>query len=66
MQGWSPDFVSQLTESAVEEGLVDEIVPVSGADSMRLCNELACREGIFVGVSGGATLAAAASAATVR
>src|SRR5215470_10710417 len=29
MQGWAPDFISQLTESAVRERLVDEIVPVS-------------------------------------
>ena len=63
MQGWSPDFVSHLTEAAVDEGLVDEIMPVSGADAMRLCNELASREGIFVGVSGGATLAAALAVA---
>ena len=59
MQGWSPDFISPLTESAIDEKLVDEIVPVSGADAMRLCSELARKEGIFVGVSGGATLAAA-------
>jgi cysteine synthase A len=59
MQGWSPDFVSKLTEDAVGEGLVDEIVPVAGADALRLSRELARREGIFVGTSSGATLAAA-------
>ncbi|HEY5658499.1 MAG TPA: cysteine synthase A [Myxococcota bacterium] len=59
MQGWSPDFVSKLTEDAVTEGLVDEVVPVSGDDAMRLSRELARREGIFVGTSSGATLAAA-------
>ncbi len=59
MQGWSPDFVSRLTETAVGEGLVDEIVPVGGAEAMRLARELARREGIFVGTSAGATLAAA-------
>ncbi|MEX2124594.1 MAG: cysteine synthase A [Woeseia sp.] len=59
MQGWSPDFISALTEEAVTEGLVDEIVPVAGDDALRLSRELARREGIFVGTSSGATLAAA-------
>jgi len=59
MQGWSPDFVSSLTEKAVAEGLVDEIVPVQGNEALRLARELATKEGIFVGTSSGATLAAA-------
>jgi cysteine synthase A len=59
MQGWSPDFISTLTEQAVTEGMVDEIMPVAGDDAMRLSRELARQEGIFVGTSSGATLAAA-------
>ena len=59
MQGWSPDFISSLTEKATAEGLVDEIVPVNGNDAMRIARELATQEGIFVGTSSGATLAAA-------
>ncbi|HVS77297.1 MAG TPA: cysteine synthase A, partial [Steroidobacteraceae bacterium] len=59
MQGWSPDFISRLTEEALAAGLVDEVVPVAGAEAMRLARELACREGIFAGTSSGATLAAA-------
>jgi cysteine synthase A len=59
MQGWSPDFISKLTEDAVRAGLVDEIVPVAGVEALRLARELARREGIFVGTSSGATLAAA-------
>jgi cysteine synthase A len=59
MQGWSPDFISRLTEDAVAHGLVDEIVPVSGDEALRLSRELARREGIFAGTSSGATLAAA-------
>jgi len=59
MQGWSPDFISQLTQQAVDRGLIDEIVPVSGDEAMHLCKELARREGIFAGTSSGATLAAA-------
>jgi cysteine synthase A len=55
----SPDFISKLTGDAVAAGHVDGIVPVSGADSIRLARELARREGVFVGISSGATLAAA-------
>ena len=59
MQGWSPDFVSRLTESARSEGLIDEIVPVDGNEALRLSRALATQEGIFAGTSSGATLAAA-------
>ena len=59
MQGWSPDFIPKLTEDAVRDEYIDEIVPVAGADAMRLSRELAQKEGIFVGISGGATLAGA-------
>ena len=63
MQGWATDFISRLTEDAVVDGLIDEIVPVAGADAVNLARELARREGIFVGTSSGATLAAALTVA---
>jgi cysteine synthase A len=59
MQGWAPDFISRLTEDALGAGYVDEIVPVAGNDALRMARELARQEGIFVGTSSGATLAAA-------
>ncbi|HEY8507209.1 MAG TPA: cysteine synthase A [Steroidobacteraceae bacterium] len=59
MQGWAPDFISKLTEDAVGARLIDEIVPVNGSEALRLARELARKEGIFVGTSSGATLAAA-------
>jgi cysteine synthase A len=59
VQGWSPDFIPKLTADAVAMQVIDRIVPVSGADAMRLSQDLARREGIFVGISGGATLAGA-------
>jgi len=59
MQGWSPDFIPKLTEDAVAMQLIDRIVPINGADATRLARELAQREGIFVGISAGATLAGA-------
>jgi cysteine synthase A len=57
MQGWSPDFIPKLTEDAAANEMIDEVVPVSGAEAMRLSKALAAEEGIFVGVSAGATLA---------
>jgi cysteine synthase A len=59
MQGWSPDFVAKLTEDAVRDGLVDEVLPVNGAEALRLSRALAREEGIFVGISSGATFAGA-------
>ena len=59
MQGWSPDFIPKLVEDAVNARAYDRIVTVRGADALRLARELARREGIFVGTSSGATLAAA-------
>ena len=59
MQGWSPDFIPKLTEDAFTLQLVDRVLPINGADAMRLSRELAQREGIFCGVSAGATLAGA-------
>ena len=41
MQGWSPDFIPKLTEDAVGHEFIDEIMPVAGADAMRLSRELA-------------------------
>ncbi|RNF82082.1 cysteine synthase A [Lysobacter psychrotolerans] len=59
MQGWSPDFIPKLTEDAVAANLVDRILAINGSDAVRLARELAQREGIFVGISSGATLAGA-------
>ena len=59
IQGLAPDFVARLTEDAVESGLIDQVVPVSDAEALRCAQRLACEEGIFCGISSGATLAAA-------
>ena len=62
MQGWSPDFIPKLTEDALP--FVDRVLGINGADAMRLARELAQREGIFCGISGGATVAGALQLAT--
>ncbi len=59
MQGWTPDFISKLTDDAIEAGWVDHVIPVDGQRSLQLSQQLAREEGIFVGISAGATLAGA-------
>ena len=59
MQGWSPDFIPKLAEDVVDGKLIDEIIPIAGDDALRLSKSLARDEGIFVGISAGATLAGA-------
>jgi cysteine synthase A len=63
MQGWGPDFIPKLTEDAVAGKLFDEILPIAGDDALRLSKALARVEGIFVGISAGATLAGALAVA---
>ena len=59
MQGWSPDFIPKLTGDVVEMGVIDRILTISGADAMRCSKDLAQKEGIFVGITAGATFAGA-------
>jgi cysteine synthase len=59
MQGWSPDFVPRLAADAMEAGLIDEIRPVAGAAALGCARQLAQREGILCGITGGATFATA-------
>jgi cysteine synthase A len=59
MQGWAPDFIPKLTDDALKAAHVDEVVGVSGNEALRLARALATEEGIFAGISGGATLAGA-------
>ena len=57
MQGWSPDFIPKLAEDAARN--IDAFQPVAGVDALRAARDLASKEGIFCGISGGATFAAA-------
>ena len=63
MQGWSPDFIPKLAEDVVAAELIDDILPIAGDDALKLSRSLARDEGIFVGVSAGATLAGALAVA---
>ena len=59
MQGWTPDFIPKLTGDAVDAGLMDQGLPIAGPEAIRLSQELASKEGIFVGITSGATFAGA-------
>ena len=59
MQGWSPDFISDIANQSLQGGLIDQMQPVAGADALAMAKALARREGILCGITGGATFAAA-------
>ena len=59
MQGWSPDFISDLANQSLEKGYIDGLQPVAGTDALAMSKALACKEGIFCGITSGATFAAA-------
>jgi cysteine synthase len=55
IQGWTPDFVPAV----LNRNVPDRIVPVTDAEAIETSRALAKSEGIFVGISSGATFAAA-------
>ncbi len=59
MQGWSPDFIPKIAGEAVDMKAIDRVLTISGPDAMKCSRELAQKEGIFVGITAGATLAGA-------
>ena len=55
VQGWTPDFIPEVLNREV----ADQIVGVADEDAIATARRLAAEEGIFVGISSGATVAAA-------
>ena len=55
IQGWTPDFVPAVLNRAV----VDRLLTVTDAEAIESARDLAKSEGIFCGISSGATFAAA-------
>jgi cysteine synthase A len=55
IQGWTPDFIPDV----LNRDIYDELIPVTDERAIELSKRLAAEEGIFVGISSGATLAAA-------
>lgn len=61
IQGWTPMFIPKIVEDGLQ--LADKVELIDGAEGMSTALELAKQEGIFTGVSGGATAAVALSVA---
>src|SRR5277367_6143408 len=59
MQGWSPDFIPKLTGDAVDMKVIHKIVRIPGPEALKCSRDLAQKEGIFVGITSGATFAGA-------
>ena len=57
IQGWTPDFIPLVLQEAVDQHYYDDLLPVTGPDGIKCARDLAAKEGIFTGVSGGATFA---------
>ncbi|MDL5366743.1 cysteine synthase A [Xanthomonas sp. NCPPB 2654] len=55
IQGWTPDFVPEVLNREV----YDEVLSVEDSDAIAVSRRLAAEEGIFTGISGGATVATA-------
>lgn len=55
IQGWSPDFIPAV----LNRDVYDRIVPVTDVQARDTARELAAKEGIFCGISGGGSFAAA-------
>lgn len=55
IQGWTPDFIPEV----LDRDIFDELLSVSDDAAIDTARALATEEGIFTGISGGATLATA-------
>jgi len=58
MQGWTPDFIPKLTGD-VDLKRIHKVLAIAGPDAMHCSQDLARKEGIFVGITSGATFAGA-------
>ncbi|MDS9469288.1 pyridoxal-phosphate dependent enzyme [Paracoccus sp. MBLB3053] len=59
IQGWTPDFIPFVLQEALDSKGFDDLFTIPGPEGIAWAKNLAAREGILTGVSGGATFAAA-------
>ena len=59
IQGWTPDFIPYVLQESIDNGFYDELIPIEGPESIAWSRRLAAEEGIFTGISAGATFATA-------
>ena len=55
IQGWTPDFIPEV----LDRDVFDELLSVTDDRAIEVSRELAHKEGIFSGISSGATMATA-------
>ncbi len=63
IQGWTPDFIPLVLQEAIDGHYYDDLIPIAGPEGMKWARDLAAKEGIFTGVSGGSTFAVAVKVA---
>jgi len=59
IQGWTPDFIPYVLQESIDKKYYEELIPVPGPEGVKWARELAKKEGIFTGISGGSTFAVA-------
>jgi cysteine synthase A len=59
IQGWTPDFLPAVLDRTV----FDQNLPITDEEAIAAARALAQKEGLFVGISSGATFAAAVKVA---
>lgn len=57
IQGWTPDFIPAVLQEAIDNKYYDDLIPIAGPEGIKCAQDLARKEGIFTGISGGSTFA---------
>lgn len=60
IQGWTPDFIPEV----LNREAADQVLTVTDVDAIAIARRLAAEEGIFTGISGGATVSTALEVAS--
>jgi len=63
IQGWTPDFIPYVLQESVDRHYYDELITITGPEAIAWSRRLAAEEGIFTGISGGASFAVAVQVA---
>ena len=64
IQGWTPDFIPYVLQEALDGQYYDQLIKIPGPEGIAWSKRLAAEEGIFTGISGGASFATAMQVAT--
>jgi cysteine synthase A len=59
IQGWTPDFIPLVLQETLDNKNYDELIPITGGEGLEWAHNLARKEGIMTGISGGSSFAVA-------